>query len=1511
VAQIAAWLEKLGMSEYAERFAENRIDFSVLRDLTDQDLKDLGVVLGDRRKMLRAIAELGSAPAAPPAPAQPPVTPAPLGAAPPRPSVPVEAAAERRHLTVMFCDLVDSTGISAQLDAEEWRDLVGAYLDAASAAVMEMGGHVAKKLGDGLMSLFGYPVAQENDSERAVRAALSIQRALAELNRENDGSGKPTLTARIGLETGPVVVDAAGEIFGDAPNVAARVQALAEPGAVLVTARVQRQVAGLFVAEERGTHTLKGVPEPTALFRLVRASGGGRRSGQRNLTPLVGRDDEMTMLLRRWERARLGDGQLVMIVGEPGLGKSRLLEEFHARLSDTPHTWVEWSCSQLLQNTPLHPIAEWGRARFGGADVRAERRLAELESSLAQVKLDHAENASLLAPLLDIPLPKERVPTLAAEELRRRQLAALTNWVIAGAKSQPLVLAFEDLHWADPTTLDVLRGIAERGALAPLLVVATTRPEFRPPWGMRSHHGTISLAPLDRAQVQEMVAELSARHALPRDVVEDVAARTGGVPLFVEEVTRLLLERGEGGGGIQAIPPTLQQSLMARLDRLGPAREVAQIGSVIGRGFSYSLLRDVAGMEDAPLQAALEKLAEADIVLVQGLPPDSDYRFKHALIQDAAYENLLKSRRQILHRRAAEILRDRFADTAAAEPEALAYHFTQAGMTDAAIEWWGKAGDQALRRSAFQEAISHLGKAIEMADKSAGTTTPEVARARLQTSFGHALIAARGDAALETTAAFARARELAAAVDDPIERLSANYGLWVGNLSRGEAGPLRAIAEVILRDIEGKPQSPEAAVAHRLAGVTEWYLGNFELARAHLEQTLAVFDAQRDRDLAYRFGRDTGVSAMVFMALALWPLGETNHARRIGEEALARAVASGHMLTMVYGHFQYALLHVARRDAATTAPLAETVVRLAREHGMPLYSAYGEFLQPWARWHLGDREGGLDAMRRGIAACHDMGNLVYTTLLETALAEAEAEAGEIEAALASIDRTVALTERTGQRWNEADTHRVRGEILFKRDPVNTGPAENAFLSAIAVAQQQKARSFQLRAALSLAKLYYSTDRAADAHAVLAPALEGFVPTPEMPEIGEAQALLEVLEQDEAVKAHSARRERRVQLQLAYGAALISARGYGAEETVKAFDRARQLSAGVGGSVDRLALLHGTWLGAVTTDSFEAGRKSAAAFLAEATQARSGGAMGVAHRAVGATLLYGGLFHEAKRQFDEVTSLLASTDDAELARRFNGDPRAAAHILRAMAAWVTSDFVAAARDAQEAAAEAERADDAMTQGFVCGWAATFGAVRRDVLLTGLNARRLLKLVADTGLRTWAPAAEQFERWSRSVSGDGPFSAGELRAARPALKDVGHDKILTPVIGVLAAEAEVRNGRAHEALALVEELITEIRVSGLRWQEAELLRVSGEARLLGPSADPDRAGRDLEAAVAVAREQGACAFELRAALSLAKLYHSTRHPLKAHDVLAPALEGFSPTPEFPEIEEARRLLGSLGS
>ena len=408
------------------------------------------------------------------------------------------------------------------------------------------------------------------------------------------------------------------------------------------------------------------------------------------------------------------------------------------------------------------------------------------------IGLDAAEYAPLLAPLFDVPLPEDRAAKFAPEELRRRQLAAMTALFLAGARSQPVVLAFEDLHWADPTSLDLLRALAERGAQAPLLIVATTRPEFRPDWSLRSHHSVISLAPLDRAQVRQMVGEIASRHALSDEMIDGVGERTGGVPLFVEEVTRLLLER-DAQGGAQAIPPTLQQSLAARLDRLGEAREVAQIGAVLGRDFSYRLLSDVsssaAGFDEPRLQAALDRLTEADLLFVDGAPPTAAYRFKHALIQDAAYESLLKSRRQALHRRAAEALRD-----ANAEPEAIAHHFTEAGLDDLAIEWWGKAGDQALRRSAFQEAIAHLGKAIEMADKAGatarratgGSAAPNQRLTQLHVAYGNALIAARGYGAPETTEAFARARESASGDKDAPERLAADYGLWVGSYVRGE-----------------------------------------------------------------------------------------------------------------------------------------------------------------------------------------------------------------------------------------------------------------------------------------------------------------------------------------------------------------------------------------------------------------------------------------------------------------------------------------------------------------------------------------------------------------------------------------------------------------------------------------------------------------------------------------------------------------------------------------------------
>ena len=664
----------------------------------------------------------------------------------------------------MFCDLVGSTSLAAKLDAEDWRNLVNAYLDQASAAVTDFGGHVLKKLGDGLMALFGYPQAQENDAERAVRAALAIQRALVELNARNASKGAPELSARIGIESGQVVVEASGEVFGDAPNIAARVQAEAEPGSVLITLNVQRQVAGLFVVEEQSARELKGVSRPVQLFRIVRASGGGRRGGARTLTPFVGREEELGLLTRRWERARAGEGQLVLVVGEPGLGKSRLIEEFHSQLAETPHTWSEWSASQLLQNTPLHPIAEWGRLRFG-ADAPAEQRLADLEGTLRLTGLDPAEHAPLLAPLVDIPLPPDRATNFPPEELRRKQLAAMTAWVLAGARSQPLVLAFEDLHWADPTSLDLLRAFADRGAQAPLLVLATTRPEFRAPWSLRSHHSLISLSPLDRAGVARMVGEISARHALSKELIEGVNERTGGVPLFVEEVTRLLVERG-AQGGVQAIPPTLQQSLAARLDRLGPAREVAQVGAVLGRDFVYALLPIVAGLDESALQRALERLAEADMLFIEGAPPEANYRFKHALIQDAAYDSLLKSRRQALHRRAAEACARRTPNPRRSpiiSPRPASTISPSNGGARPATRRC--AARPSRRRSPISARRSRWRTGVGPTTlRASGASNPRLTH--LHIAYGNAAIAAHGFGAPATTEAFAKARESASGDKD-------------------------------------------------------------------------------------------------------------------------------------------------------------------------------------------------------------------------------------------------------------------------------------------------------------------------------------------------------------------------------------------------------------------------------------------------------------------------------------------------------------------------------------------------------------------------------------------------------------------------------------------------------------------------------------------------------------------------------------------------------------------------
>ena len=1496
---VGSWLRSLGLGQYEANFRDNKIDADLLPRLTDAGLKDIGVsALGDRLRLLDAIAALaGAKPIANSA-----VSPPKAAALESR-----EQSAERRPITVMFCDLVGSTSLASKLDAEDWRNLVNAYLDEASKAVTGFGGHVLKKLGDGLMALFGYPQAQENDAERAVRAALEIQRALADLNERNAARGAPELSARIGLESGPVVVEAAGEVFGDAPNVAARVQAEAEPGSVLITLNVQRQVAGLFVVEEQSPRELKGVSQPVQLFRIIRASGGGRRGGARALTLFVGREEELGLLARRWERARVGEGQLMLVVGEPGLGKSRLIEEFHVGLAETPHTWVEWSASQLLQNTPLHPIAEWGRLRFG-ADAPAEQRLADLEGTLRLIGLDPAEHAPLLAPLVDIPLPPERAANLPPEELRQRQLAAMTAWVLAGARSQPVVLAFEDLHWADPTSLDLLRAFADRGAQAPLLVLATTRPEFRAPWSRRSHHSLISLSPLDRAGVARMVGEISARHELSKELIAGVEERTGGVPLFVEEVTRLLVERGEQGG-VQAIPPTLQQSLAARLDRLGPAREVAQVGAVLGRDFTYSLLRDVGGLDESALQPALERLTEADLLFVEGAPPQANYRFKHALIQDAAYDSLLKSRRYALHRRAAEVL----CESASPEPEAIAHHFTEAGLDDLAIDWWGKAGDQALRRSAFQEAIAHLGKAIAMADKGSEaqrvrgvSAAPNQRVTPLRVAYGNALFAARGYGAPETTQAFAIAREFASGDKDAPERLAADWGLWAGSFVRGDLPSMQAHAAAFLSDLEARPDSPEAGVAQRASGLTRWFAGEYVEARDHLERALALVQPGRDDDLAFRFGLDPGVAAMVSLAVALWPLGEIDRAISLVHGAQEQSASITHIGTQAYAKMYAAMFHLMRDDHERVAQNGFELARLALQSDLTLSRAFGVFLQGWAASQSGALVDGIRDMRRGVEDLHQQNVRHFDGLLKIALAEAETRAGDPDRALAVLDEALATSDRTSYRAFEAELHRARGDTLLKRDPANHAPVEEAFLTAIAVAKQQGTRSFGLRAALALAKLYQSTSRLADAHAVLSPALDGFSPTPEMPEISEAQALLAALGKTDEVKSAEAQRQRRLHLQTAYGQAMMWAKGFASEETRAAFGRAAELAERTNDFLERFAALSGQWGAAITGGELRSARELAQTLLREAEDAGQVTEAGTANWMLGLVDFFRGDFVQARTHCERALDARDPNPDPKVRERV-GDVRTYASSHLAATMWQLGKVDRArelidwaTRRAPETALPSVL-DALFFRSYLELW-------RGDPVATLNAAEALEPLARENGTMQYVNEAELHLGWALGRIKDPTAGADQVRRILAAFVHQGVRVNLGFYTGLLA-ELEAETLGADSALTRIDEAFRLSEQVEHRCSLPFLHRLRGEILLKSDPADLASGEEAFRTAIAIAKEQGARSPLLLASLALAKLYQSTGRPADAHAVLAPALEGFAPTREMPEIGEAQALLAAI--
>ena len=920
---------------------------------------------------------------------------------------------------------------------------------------------------------------------------------------------------------GPEAARGAAEeqgVAGETPNLAARLQVLAEPNTVVIASGTRRLTGQLFEYRNLGPMALKGFAELISAWQVLGHSTVESRFDAlraTSLTPLVGRKDELETLLQRWQTAKAGQGQVVLLLGEPGIGKSRTTRVFAERLASEPHTRLSYFRSPHHQDSAFYSIiAQLERAAGRGGGDTSEEKLNKLQALLTQSSRNPTEEVPLLAELLSIPT-SDRYPPLVLSPQRRKEktLEALLSQLDGLAAGKPLLMIFEDVHWIDPTSRELLDLRVERVRALPILVIITFRPEFAPPWTSR-HTTTMVLDRLDRQQVATLVERVSGK-PLPARVLEQVIMKCDGVPLFAEEVTKAVMEselvvdlgdRYEVAGGVDTltIPATLHDSLMARLDRLIPMKEVAQIGAAIGRTFSYELLAAVAPMNDAQLEAALTRITGTGLVFQNGVPPNATFMFKHALVQDAAYESLLKSRRQVLHQRIAEALRDSFPTIAEAEPEIVAYHFTRTNLTEAAAEWWGKAGERAVRSSAHNEAIAHLEKALALVDKLTEGPARTLQQLRLQTSYGYALLHGRGQTCADTMKAFARARELAAAVEDAAERTSIYWAMWVISYARAELSSMQELADAMLKDVQRSPDSPEVGIAHQVFGITSWFAGDYLSARAHLEQAVSAYSYERDHHLAARFGFDFGVLAMFILVRVLWGLGDVDRAVHLAEQGLSLALQTTHLPSIAFAQFGTCFFAALRRKPDQAAPHAQALVGLAREHGLPQWLAYGTFCLGWALCCAGDREGEL-RMREGLELLHEQQVHNNMRLFHVLLAEAEAESGRLEVGLATLSAEHEAIERTGERWFHAEVHRVRGELLLRRQPPDVSAAESAFMRAIEIARRQQTRSFELRAALALAKFYKTTGRGADA--VLAPALDGFSPTPEFPEIAEALALL--------------------------------------------------------------------------------------------------------------------------------------------------------------------------------------------------------------------------------------------------------------------------------------------------------------------------------------------------------------------------------------------------------------------
>ena len=1109
------WLTEIGLQSYDAVFASNKIDFDVIQSLSDTDLRELGLALGDRKRLLQAVARLDQQPDT----VIPPIAPETV-------SEPALPGGERRQLTVMFCDLVGSTALSEKLDPEELRGLLHAYRSLCGDVIARYDGFVARYVGDGILTYFGWPTAHEEDAERAVRAALEIAHTVKRASATED------LSVRIGIATGPVVVgepagagDQSKLAVGSTPNLAARLQGLAAADQIIIAASTRRLIGNAFELTDLGEHELKGIAEPIHAWQVERAlvseSRFDARRGAGGLTPLVGREEELDLLLRRWSQTKDGEGQVVLLSGEPGIGKSRILNALRERLEAQGVQPLRFQCSPYYVNSAFWPVIDnFERALKFARDETTDVKLDKLEALVVTQYGRPLADVRFVASILSIPCEQRyRVLPMTPQKHKDETLRTLVDLTEAAARRQPSVLLFEDAHWADPTTLEVLDLLIDRVRTVPLLIVLTHRPEFQSRWSEQGHVGALNLSKLTRAQSAAMVSTLAGGKALPAALLEQILTRTDGVPLFVEELTKSILESGEltdagdhydygGFGRPVTIPVTLRDSLMARLDRFMPVKEIAQIGAAIGREFSYELIAAVAPLPQAQLDDALAQLIASGLAFRRGTPPDAIYTFKHALVQDAAYDSLLKTRRQELHAKIARVIEGWFPNVTTTEPEVLAHHLTEAGLIEAAIPLWQAAGELALQRMAASEAISHLNQGLELVATLPWSSKRDARELGLRTRLGTARMALNGWGAPEVWTSLHPALALAKSLERNDALAPILWGLAVNILNQGRVAESAPWAEEMLDLAQATGDADLRIGGHTVACTCYYFAGEFTKAVEHADSVLDLYHAEKHRHLADIINSDPKTIAGVIGAISAWMLGYLDRASRLRDETEAHARQRDHPFDLGYALTMGAHEFDHRYQPEDLRKRAEECERLGRENSLPvLWALFAPVSYGLALFREGKTAEGIAPLKTAIAFWETIGGRLCMPIWNAFLAEGMALTGDIDNALHLIEEQIVQIERPG--WGErlyyAEILRLKGWVLLLKGDLDG--AERNFLASLDWARRQQAKMWELRTSVSLARLWQSQGKRQDAHELLAPVYGWFTEGFDTKDLLEAKSLL--------------------------------------------------------------------------------------------------------------------------------------------------------------------------------------------------------------------------------------------------------------------------------------------------------------------------------------------------------------------------------------------------------------------